>query len=436
MPKEIYNLGRVTGLSAYELNVKHQLEEYPDMPSMTEKEWIAATITSGASLILRVSAGTSAGVHDYPLPADSTLCSGNSLIAYPFVGECEFRNNWAVKVTSYGPLISNTEAVHPQSPGSKPSDIPVSPTSAADVTSLIAKMKDYAKIVDGIIYQAGEWTKSGTTPYMDFKPNFNLGSTIRLYFDKNINKTIYILFTGLVNRAVVAGASKLDSSPVKPDDPEDGDFIGPEIFPWGSKILFTVPTSMLRLYNVNVTDVSPDKNYHAYSANTMIDGDTITAVALEQPNGTKLKFDGAGGILKSDLIADEKSSAQYLTWKCLMHALATNKKIDVLTDRLRLFRSYLPDVHTEENLYVGKNGEIKGALSVSGDTTVGGDIKSDKNITAKGDIRAANASIVGNTATNSFEATNSYVTINGIRLYVSSTQPTGDIPDGSLGIGW
>lgn len=29
-----------------------------------------------------------------------------------------------------------------------------------------------------------------------------------------------------------------------------------------------------------------------------------------------------------------------------------------------------------------------------------------------------------------------YITINGIRLYVSSTEPTGDIPNGSIGIGW
>lgn len=29
-----------------------------------------------------------------------------------------------------------------------------------------------------------------------------------------------------------------------------------------------------------------------------------------------------------------------------------------------------------------------------------------------------------------------YITVNGIRLYVSSTEPTGDIPDGSIGVGW
>ena len=29
-----------------------------------------------------------------------------------------------------------------------------------------------------------------------------------------------------------------------------------------------------------------------------------------------------------------------------------------------------------------------------------------------------------------------YFTVNGIRVYVSATVPTGDIPDGSVGVGW
>lgn len=29
-----------------------------------------------------------------------------------------------------------------------------------------------------------------------------------------------------------------------------------------------------------------------------------------------------------------------------------------------------------------------------------------------------------------------YIIVNGIRVYVASTAPTGDIPDGSAGIGW
>lgn len=31
---------------------------------------------------------------------------------------------------------------------------------------------------------------------------------------------------------------------------------------------------------------------------------------------------------------------------------------------------------------------------------------------------------------------NGYAIINGVRFYVSSTAPTGDIPDGSVGVGW
>lgn len=34
------------------------------------------------------------------------------------------------------------------------------------------------------------------------------------------------------------------------------------------------------------------------------------------------------------------------------------------------------------------------------------------------------------------DADDTYLTINGIRLYIASTAPTGDIPDGSIGIGW
>lgn len=34
------------------------------------------------------------------------------------------------------------------------------------------------------------------------------------------------------------------------------------------------------------------------------------------------------------------------------------------------------------------------------------------------------------------EQTGGYIEVNGIRIYVSSTEPTGDIPDGSIGFGW
>lgn len=34
------------------------------------------------------------------------------------------------------------------------------------------------------------------------------------------------------------------------------------------------------------------------------------------------------------------------------------------------------------------------------------------------------------------EGGSNYITIGGIRVYVSATAPTGDIPDGSVGVGW
>ena len=34
------------------------------------------------------------------------------------------------------------------------------------------------------------------------------------------------------------------------------------------------------------------------------------------------------------------------------------------------------------------------------------------------------------------DGTNYWITVNGIKLYFASSAPTGDIPDGSYGLGW
>lgn len=52
-------------------------------------------------------------------------------------------------------------------------------------------------------------------------------------------------------------------------------------------------------------------------------------------------------------------------------------------------------------------------------------------------ISANTSAITGQqNATTDTVAGNGYALINGIRLYVSSTAPTGDVPDGSVGVGW
>lgn len=44
--------------------------------------------------------------------------------------------------------------------------------------------------------------------------------------------------------------------------------------------------------------------------------------------------------------------------------------------------------------------------------------------------------LIDNLQQNSAAFGPNYVQVGDTRLYVSSTQPTGDIPDGSIGVGW
>lgn len=426
MSKEIYNLGRVTGLSAYEMAMKHQLATYPELPLLTEREWLAATLASGSSMILKIPRGTSAGVHVYVMNTNCTLCAGTNLIAYPFLGECECDiSGWATKVTSYGELVPNNAELHPTT------NIPLPDHDiSAEMKLAITKLKEYVKIVDGVIYQAGTWTENteGDTPFMDFRPELDKGSSIVLYFREDIKQDLYIMFTGLVNRSVIAGVTKLDSSPLNSPKPYNGDFLGPEVFPWANKIMFTIPTSFMQLYNVYVSNISTDNDYLAYAANMEMGGNTITSIALEDTNGNKFAFTGNAGILSCDL-DNTSQGMSYITWKALLDALATNKRIDVLGDKLRLFRSHLPNLHTEENLYVGKNGQVKGNMTVDGSLQV------KKNVDIDGDL-----TVDKRITSNDLAVSNEYITINGIRIYVSATPPVGTtddpIPNGSIGIGW
>ena len=85
MAQEIYNEGRVVGLSAWEIYVKNALsdgvlpENIPD-----ERHWLSNMIGSGASMILKVPTGTTEGVHDYVLPSGSELAAAGVIVASPF----------------------------------------------------------------------------------------------------------------------------------------------------------------------------------------------------------------------------------------------------------------------------------------------------------------------------------------------------------------
>ena len=274
MPKEIYNEGRVVGMSAYEIYLRHQLSEYPDMTPSTEREWLSSTIGMGCSLILKVPAGVS-GTFEMQLPENSTLCAASSITASIFDGEVELDRTgfWGTKVISYGPLISNTEGSHPSTPG-EGRDVPEGDEWTSEQR---AKFADYMKIVDGIVYQPGEWTENeDKQPYMDFKPDLTKRGYIRLQVARSLSNSVCLLITGWVHRPIVAGSTKLDTGSLDAIHPWNGDFLGAERFPWAVKIAFTVSTEVMHILNEKayIRQLDTGSADKSVSAKALIDYDS------------------------------------------------------------------------------------------------------------------------------------------------------------------
>ncbi len=269
MPQEIYNEGRVVGLSAWEIFVKNVLANGADPNSIpTETQWLTSMIGIGASMVLRIPANTTKGVHDFALPVDSTLSSAGIVIANPFIGSCEFdTSGWATKVTSYGSLIENTSEVHPGT------NVPFNDTfHNAEFANCVS---EFTKITDGIVFtQNAKWipTEDGS-PYSDIDPNFNESSTtVRLYISSDIGTSpVYVLLTGFTNKRILQGLSGFaaesdgysvgGSTDVNNNDWKNGGMLGPEMIPWASKIIFTVPSYAYNLVNSLNRTIPSDAEY-------------------------------------------------------------------------------------------------------------------------------------------------------------------------------
>lgn len=254
MPREIWNEGRVQGLSSYEIYVKQHLSEDPNTPPATEREWLASSIAMGSSMILKVpNVDQGAKEHsflDIFLPKDSKLAAANTIVAQFFDGECEFgESQWATRVTDYGQLISNTAESSPS--GEIGSEGVVPAQDLSDWTfEQKNKLKEYLRIYDGIVIQPGTWIDSEVKPpEKDFQAN--LGSVyarVRLHIRGKIENNPYILLTGFTIRSVLAGVVGQDTV-TESDSPQDGDFLGPAVFPWSSKIVFVVPNSYITYFD-------------------------------------------------------------------------------------------------------------------------------------------------------------------------------------------
>lgn len=250
MPKEIYNEGRVVGESAYEIYVRQHLAQYPDTPPASEKDWLSATIASGSSMLLKVPITTDLvedwtnGYLEIQLPADCTLCAANTIVASFFDGEAHFSNGsrWADRITSYGPLISNTSTSSPDTgEASSTAVIPQDGTAEIPQTTL-TKLASYMNIIDGVVIHPGYWKEAGVKPpEKDFLPNLaDEHPRIRLKYHGKVDAEPLVLLTGFTISSVVAGTVGTTGS-VGTDHPENGDFLGPVDFPWASKIVFSIP---------------------------------------------------------------------------------------------------------------------------------------------------------------------------------------------------
>lgn len=252
MPRELYNEGRVTGFSAYEVYVKQHASEDPVNPPASEREWLASSLAMGASMLVKIPKNIAHSddenwMYDVQFPSNTILCAANTVIASFFRGEGVYNGNWATRVSSYGDLISNTSSSSPNGNLNHGSTIPHGTIDEWNDTEKDT-LADYMKIVDGIIIHPGTWSNSANRPpQKDFSPNLGDYPRLRLHIRGPLNNDLQILLTGFSIRTVVKGLTGLDGATNTPS-PENGDFLGPGQFPWAAKVIFSVPSSYVSFF--------------------------------------------------------------------------------------------------------------------------------------------------------------------------------------------
>lgn len=247
--REIYNEGRVVGISAYGLYVRQLLSIDPEATPMTEREWLTFTLANNASMIMKVTKGTTQGYHDYILPEGSSLCGSATMYGSLFQGQVRLGEDgiWANRVNDYGPLIDNTAQRSPETPG-QPEDVPakedpIEPFTPLKETELRNRAKEYVKIVSAIMVQPGDWIQRENEEGKDLDPNFAERGFVRLLLSDDLNEDVYILICGFVDKLALKGEFSFipDAAPYVP---ANGDFLGPAMFPWAVPIVLISSTDV------------------------------------------------------------------------------------------------------------------------------------------------------------------------------------------------
>ena len=271
--REIYNEGRVVGLSAWELYLRQTLSTEPKTTVLNERQWLSASLSANSAMVLKISAGTTAGYHDYILPEGSDLCGCSVIYGSIFEGSVTVGDNspWAVRVDDYGRLISNTLSLHPQTPGTS-EYVPTKADPISITPEFAEQCRQYLKVTGALMFQPGEWTdniyydtllteigeeiwtedneellvpRSDLIAAATVDPNFAELGFIRLAIAEDITSDFYILFHGFSYKSLAQGEVGYNQIYVK-GLPEDGDFLGPASYPWGGRIVLTLTTDVMR----------------------------------------------------------------------------------------------------------------------------------------------------------------------------------------------
>ena len=261
--KQIYNEGRVVGLSQYEIYVRQALTSDPSVTPMSEKEWLTYTLANNSSLILRLQTGLYPGPHDFYLPEHSKLIGCTIIYGSLFQGEVSFEPGeyWGTSVTDYGELISNTNESHPVSPGF-PENVPTKDPPKHMPTSLREKTREYIKITSALLIQPGLWSPGSGNEQWTLTPDLNDRPFVRIMLSEILKHDICILLHGFVNSAFYQS----ELSPVEhatTSQPENGDFLGPEKFPWCTPIVLTSTTDVQKAMYDDVTRLNDHVNFLA-----------------------------------------------------------------------------------------------------------------------------------------------------------------------------
>ena len=285
MAKQIYNEGRVVGLSSYEIYLKQHYATNPDLTPATERQWLASSLAMGSSMLLKYGPDNDDSLHyvDIQLPSDSRLCAANTIVANLFTGKGNYADgsNWANRITDYGPLISNTVASSPNGEVGTTGTVPVQDFDTWK-DSILTSLQGYIRIVDGLVIQPGTWTESqNQPPEKDLEPNLSQFPRIRLLINGAIQSEVEILLTGFTARTVISGTAMTDGSTGTeyPDYPSDGEFLGPAEYPWANKIVFSTPSAAL---NVLLTD-KYSRKIPSNGAEVTVDDNTIIDMRTTNP---------------------------------------------------------------------------------------------------------------------------------------------------------